>query len=298
MKVPILLPSLLLAAAGLLCPREARACAVCSCGDPTLTTMGAEQPFDGRLRAATEARYRVDAIGTPDVDQLLLREVKTDLALSWSPDRRVTVALSAPLLWREVTTVNLSRTQVWGLGDVEARARWLVYRDRDFAPRTLVAVSGGLQAPTAPLAEVDGVALPAAAQPGTGAFAPLVGVSAARFDDPRSVYASATVWWPLPSDRALQPGPSLRLTGAGQVQPRNDLGVRVGLDGRLDAVALEGGVVEEDSGGFVAFLTGDLLYSPAEDVVVRLGGAVPVVNALRGDHVESPMATLGVIYDF
>lgn len=276
----------------------AEACAVCSCGDPTLTTMGAEQPFEGRIRAATDTRYREDRIGAAEEDQLTLREVKTDLSLSWAPSTRLTLAASAPVLWREVTTVSLARTRIWGLGDVDARLRVVLYRDRAFAPKTLVSATAGALLPTAPTLTLDGEALPASAQPGAGSLTPLVGLTAARFLDPVSFYASLSALAPLPGGRDLTPGPSLRATLAGQLQPHRAVSVRASLEGRLDAVATEGGEPEADSGGAILFAGADLLLSPAEDWILRVGGAAPVFNALKGDHVESAIASAGVIYDF
>ena len=61
-------------AAALLClalylaPTRASACATCGCGDPTLTLMGAGQPFSGRLRLGAELRYRWDELGGPDTE--------------------------------------------------------------------------------------------------------------------------------------------------------------------------------------------------------------------------------------
>jgi len=45
-----------LAAAAMLVPEPARACAVCNCGDPTLTAVGVEQPYRNRVRAGLEER--------------------------------------------------------------------------------------------------------------------------------------------------------------------------------------------------------------------------------------------------
>ena len=46
------------AASFALVPAPVSACAVCGCGDATLTSMGAEAPYQGRLRVSLEARYR------------------------------------------------------------------------------------------------------------------------------------------------------------------------------------------------------------------------------------------------
>ena len=48
---------------------DAWACSTCGCGDLTLTVMGSEKPYAGRLRAALELRHRTDAVGRPGFNE-------------------------------------------------------------------------------------------------------------------------------------------------------------------------------------------------------------------------------------
>ncbi|MFP2933934.1 hypothetical protein ACLESO_54180, partial [Pyxidicoccus sp. 3LG] len=63
---PLLLATVLVLAPG---PR-AWACATCACGDPTLTSMGAEQPFSGRLRLSSTLRAWGHTVGREGEDAL------------------------------------------------------------------------------------------------------------------------------------------------------------------------------------------------------------------------------------
>ena len=277
----------------------AHACAVCQCGDPTLTTMGSEKPFAGRLRLSLDMRYRTDHVGQPAIDELDIHEERADLALSWAPREWLLLAADLPLVHRRVSYVNLARQSVTGPGDVELRAKAFVFRDRHFAPRHLVAVQVGASLPTAPLLrDGRGMALPSEAQLGTGGVSPLAGLSYGFFADPWSLYASAIGYLPIGSRAGLDQGASLRSTVAAQYQARTWLAGRLGVDTRLDARSVENGTDDPDSGGFIAYLSPEVVVSPAMDLLVSATVRVPVVNALRGAHQEGLIAQLAVTRDF
>lgn len=291
--------ALMAAATALLAPRLAAACATCSCGDPTLTTMGDEKPFAGRLRGSVDLRMRSDVIGEADVDQVDLREQRVDLALTWAPTDRAFLSLVVPLAYRDITHVNLARERVLGLGDLELRAKYFLYEDRHFAPRHLVALQLGTQLPTSSVQrDAAGMLLPGEAQLGTGGFDPIVGVSYGYFEAPWSAYASVTAVIPTMSRAGIEPGASLLGTVAGQYQLGTNLAARLGVDTRLDRRTREGGVVDPDSGGFIAFASPEIVYSPRTDLLLSASVRLPVVNRLSGRHDEGPVAQTAVVYDF
>jgi hypothetical protein len=279
--------------------RPALACATCSCGDPTLTLMGNEQPFVGRFRGSSELRYRSDDIGTPGEDQAELHEVRLDLGLAFAPIRKLNLSLSMPILWREASFVDLSRQSVMSPGDLELRGRWVAYRDRFFAPRFMAGLTFGIKWPTAPVArQADGTLYDLRVQPGTGSKDAILGGFLSYFKHPWSAYGSVMLYEAGDGHFGLEPGRSLRATVSAQYQPLKDLSLRLGSDGRLDARTEENDVVDPDSGGVMVFGTADVLYSPKSDLILRLGTALPVVQGLYGDHREGPMLTLGAVYDF
>ncbi len=282
-----------------LSPRPAAACAACGCGDPTLTTLGAEQPYAGRARAAHVAQLRTDEIGTPRVDQLKLRELRFDASFAYAPHERLFLVLTVPTLLRSVEYVNLARETSFGLGDIELRAKGFVWRDRPFAPRHLVALTAGVKLPTAPVQEnPDGTRQPIELQPGTGSVDPLVGASYAFFADPFSGYLSTQLTFPTGGSDGFRGSRSLRTTLAVQDQLTDAFAARLGFDTRLDGKSLEDGEESPDSGGFIGFALAEVLVSPATDLLLSASARIPVLNALDGRHAEGPFWSLGVAYDF
>lgn len=278
----------------------AHACATCGCGDPTLTAMGSEKPFRNRLRGSLDVRHRSDDIGTPEVDQIRLRETRFDGQVAWAPNERIFLLGTVPVLQRSVRYVNGGETSTAAIGDLELRAKAFVFVDRAFAPRHLYAVTAGLKIPTAPRqrSETDGSFLPIEAQPGTGSWDPLLGISYAFFARPFSLYASVQGSAPLRGTSDFRASPSMRTTTAAQYQLVSWLAPRAGIDTRLDARAYEEGRPERDSSGFIAFVSGELLLSPTTDLLLVLAARVPVVQALAGYHREGPVLGGAVAYDF
>jgi len=281
-------------------PRAAHACATCSCGDPTLTTMGNEKPFAGRLRASIDLRYRTDAVGEPRVNRVELREERLDLAVTWAPIERLFVGLMLPLAYRDLTYVNLARQRVVGIGDAELRAKYFLYQDRGFAPRHLIALQAGAELPTAGTQrDGEGAVLPSEAQLGTGGIDPIAGASYGYFREPWSAYASITAVLPTGSRAGIEPGRSLLGTVAGQYQIDTAWAARLAVDTRLDQRSRNRDMGDEpDSGGFIAFVSPELVYSPAMDLVVSASLRVPAVNRLTGFHDEGVVAQTAVTYDF
>lgn len=284
---------------GTLAPRAAVACSTCDSGDATLTVAGAEQPFSGRLRSALTLRYRTDVVGRAGVDQTDIRELRTDLSTAWAPRDDLFLIADVPFLYRRVQEANLAQTETIGLGDVELRGKWFVFRDRPFAPRWLIAVLGGLKFPTAPwLENAGGDSLVLEAQPGSGSFDASVGPSLACFLGTFSGYASLLWVEPLSTREPLEPGRSVRASIAIQVQAADWLGVRLESDLRWDQPSKEDGQPDPDSGGWVALAGGDVLLSPVTDVSVGLGARLPVVNRLHGAHAEGPMLHVALLRDW
>lgn len=288
------------AAAALLHAPPALACATCGCGDPTLTAMGTEKPFQNRLRASIDGRYRTDAIGREGVDRIRLREVRTDAQVAWAPHERVFLLATVPVLHRRIGYVNGGETSTFALGDVELRAKAFVYTDASFSPRHLYALTAGLKLPTGirQRNEADGTYLPPEAQPGTGSWDPILGMSYAFFARPFAFYASVQGSAPLRGTGGdVRASPSARTTTALQYQATPWLAPRLGIDTRLDGRAYERGEPERDSSGFIGLLSSELLLSPGADLLVVLSVRVPVVQALAGHHDEGPILGAAVAYD-
>jgi hypothetical protein len=278
-------------------PRAA-ACGTCGCGDPTLTAFGTEKPFENRLRASLELRLRSEEIGRARVDQISMQEGRLDGHLAWAPHERVFLLLTAPLIRREVRYVNEAKAVAAGLGDVELRLKGFVAQDAPAFPRHLLAINAGLRLPTAPRQErADGTRLPMEMQMGSGSWDPLLGVSYAYFLRPWSLYASLQGSMPLRDTSTFRASPSLRSSLSVQRQFSLRFALRLGIDTRVDAKSYEGGEPERDSGGFVGFLSPDLLLGLADDLLAVASVRVPVVQALAGYHREHPLWGMGLSYD-
>jgi hypothetical protein len=279
--------------------RDALGCASCGCGDPTLTGLGMEQPFAGRLRSALELSYRTDSIGNPGRDQVELREARADASIAWAPIDTLFLSAIVPSLYRQALDATLTRAETWGIGDVELRAKWFAYRDRAFAPRLLLAAVGGVKLPTAPWqSDSQGNLVALEAQPGTGSLDLLLGISLSTFQGATSSYAS--IQWSLPqvSRAPLEPGNSLRASLALQHQLVAALALRAAADGRWDAQSHEGGRPDPNSGGWVLFLGGDVLVSPMVDLSLSFGVRAPAASGLAGAHEEGLRASAAVMRDW
>lgn len=267
--------------------RTAAACATCSAGDPTLTSIGAEQPFDNRVRVSLIGQHRTGEDGS-----IHTVEQRADLGISWTPSGRWTLSAGVPFVRRVEQYENLGRAVTHGPGDVELRARYLVWADSDFSPSHLLSIQPGVDLPTSARMPVT-----FELQPGRGAFSPSLGAVYGAFFDPLSLYASTTVHWPLVSRFDVLLGPSCLATGLGQWQPFDWLALRAGVDARWSAKDRLGAGPVDSSGGVVGFASAGIAVSPYEDLIVDFTVRIPVVVALAGAHDEGPAFVAGLTYD-
>ncbi len=278
---------------------DAYACATCGCGDPTLTALGVEKPYQNRVRASIEGRYRTDRIGAPNVDEINLHEQRIDVQGAWAPHERVFLLLTVPIMRREVSYVNLARKLTLGLGDVELRAKVFLYQDTSEMPRHLISAIGGVKFPTAPLQRDDtGKLLPIELQPGTGSVDPILGLSYAYFPRPWSAYASVQAFFPTKGTEGFRASAALRSTVAVQYQVTTWFAPRLAIDTRLDGKALEDGASSRDSSGFIGFLSPEVLVSPMTDLMLYASVRIPILQALNGYHREGAIYTVGAAVDF
>ncbi|WNG17238.1 transporter [Cystobacter fuscus] len=281
----------------LLLPRDGLACATCACGDPTLTSMGTEQPFAGRLRLATQVRAWSLASGQPRVDGIDLRELRMDLSVAYAPLPWLFLSVMAPLQARTVQDVSLAREGGWGLGDMEVGARFFLFRDRDFSANHLVSVLAGSRLPTSVTQTARGLPLSLDAQLGTGSWDPFLGLSYTAYAGDWSFIASATGYLPTRGREGFRAGASVLSTLAAQFQPSPAWALRLAVDGRVEGESNQAGVRDEVGSGAIAYVSPDVLFSPVTDVVVQLGVRVPVFNQLRGNVRPTPILQAALVHD-
>jgi hypothetical protein len=283
-----------LAIAALSAAEDARACAVCGCGDPTLTVLGSEPPGDMRVRAAIELRHRTDRVGEPGVDELRLSEQRLDTSIAVSPIRRLFIIGTVPALRREVTYSNLAVRGGYAIGDAELRVKAFIAQDRTFAPHHLFALVAGAKLPTGRRQE----GLPPELQAGTGATDAIVGASYTFIQYPWSVYASAQLSVPLAGVGGDRASRSVRSTVVTQVHVSSAVAMRGGVDARFDGRAKEAGETDANSGGAILFGVAEGVFGVSESLMLLASLRVPLWNGLYGFHREGPILAVAAAYDF
>jgi hypothetical protein len=277
--------------------------------------MGSEQPFAGRLRGATLLRFWGQEAGHATTghhaasghtashtsgaeDERHLRELRLDVSAGYAPTPWLVLGATLPLHARELTTGVRPTERLFSPGDVELAGKVFLWRDRDFSPSHLVSALVGVKLPTAPrLRDAEGLPRDAEGQVGSGSLDPRLGAAYAFFGRPWSLHASVLLHWPTEGYGKLRSGRSLRGSLAGQYQFGTRLVLRLGVDTRLDGAEAFRGEPLAHTEGFTAYLSPDLLLSPASDLALQLGVRVPVVATGHG-ATEQPILSLAALYDF
>ena len=277
----------------------AAACPTCSCANPALTAMGAEQPFEGRLRFASTFRAWSQTDGTAEVDLAQVRELRLDLTASWTPLKRFTVLLNVPLQARERTDVSLAKERGFGPGEIDLSTRFLLVGAEGMRPRHLLNLVVNARLPTAPtLRDASGKAFEVDAQLGAGAFVPAAGLSWSAFiGDQWSTFVSLVGDVPLEGRYGLRLGPGVQLIGAAQFQPWSWLGLRAGLDARSEAMSFVRGVASPALSGLLLQALADVVVSPVSRLMLTAGARVPFLDTRPGPVSATPVFLLSVVVD-
>ena len=278
--------------------RPARACAPCGCGDPTLTAVGVEKPYKNRLRLVLEERVGERSSGAGITLNRLLT-TRTQLGVVYSPHARVTLEAFLPFLAMHLQEAQGRQASIRGLGDLELQARFVVARDRAFAPHHLFWLFAGIKTPTAPrIVDETGHPYPDDDQPGSGSWDPLGGATYAWFGGPLVVYSSLLARVPTAGSRALRFGSSLLSSSVVQLQPFSWMALQMGVNLRYAwSDILPNGARSPDTGGFLVALAPAVLVNPWRDLLLRATVEVPVVQALNGTQSVAPQLVFSVAYD-
>ena len=279
-------------------PTWAQACATCAVGDPTLVVMGVEQPYQHRTRFSFAHSYHIDASGQPGVDRLSVREQRFELSAAYAPASRWMISLRAPMVYKSVQTVSLARDRDLGLGDIDLRVRYVLFRDTSFAAKWLLSAVAGIEMPSARLRkDASQAPLPLAYQFGSGSWDPIVGATLSYFADPFSVYSSSIFLIPTQGWRDSRVGWAGQHTAILQWQPLSAVGVQVGVHMRHDMKSREYGERDDNSGGLIGFVTLGLVAKVSEHVLIQTSVAVPVIKRQNGFRDEGFSTNFGVSYD-
>ncbi len=275
--------------------RSAWACAICNCGDPTITMIGQERPYRNRVRLALDNRVQAFSQGA-GVLRRDLTVFQETLQGSWAPHDRLLLGILLPWLVR----ADRAADTVIGLSDLEVSGRVVLFRDRRFASQHLISATVGVKTPTGPRRrDARGYFLPDDEQPGSGSWDPYVGLSYAAFpSDKWSTYLTAQGRYATANLQRHQRGSAVSVIASAQYQPAMRVGLQLGLEVLWrDADRLPSRAQVPDTGGTVLRFWPGLVLAPGGGVLVRAAVGVPVFEALRGAQSERISAQLTLSYD-
>lgn len=277
----------------------ALACATCLCGDPTITTMGTEKPFAGRLRAGIDHLRRKETVAEPGVSEVVTEEERVTYSLSYAVNAEWIVAASLPLVSKEIRRYDLSRENASGAGDIDLAARWFLSRDEGAPARDLWGLQFGLRLPTSTEQKAGGEVINFDAQPGAGAVIPGIGAWYGRYAMPWFGYASAVVQHAVTDGyQGYRAGDVLLVTTLAQYAVNYRLALQFSLDGRFKRQDAYDGVTDENSGGVLVMATPGVAWTPLEDLVVNANYQIPAIENANGRQEESATLRAGFTYDF
>ncbi len=267
-------------------PGNARACASCGAGDPTLTLAGTEQPFAGRLRVSLSTT----SAGTASSDERT-SDHRVTAGVAWAPWAWLMLTASVPLVLRDVTGTGAERQSAVGPGDLDLRARFVVLRDRVFRPTHLVTLQIGARFPLSPaVSDARGVALDDGAQTASATVTPTVGLAWSIYAAPFSLQSYALFSVPTRGGDGAGGAVELRAASLAIVQVVPALSLVIGPEtrARMDPSG--------ESGGAAVFATLGAMLGGG-DITPYLLVRVPVVSSFGDQHSELLSLELGAALD-
>jgi hypothetical protein len=275
------------------------ACATCLCGDPTITSMGTEKPFAGRMRVGVEYLSRGETVGIPALSEHVIDEQRLNLSVSYAFSMQWIVAASLPLVSKQINRYDLTHEQASGVGDLDLSARWFLGGDDHFPARELWGLQFGLRLPTSSEQQVNGVPIDFDAQPGTGASVPSLGAWYGYYRTPWFFYSSVVYQHAIDEGyQSYQAGDVWLVTGHAQYAWQPKLALSFSLDARYKQQDRYAGIVDADSGGLLLMASPGLAWMPLTDLVINLSYQVPVLEHVHGRQQEAASLRVGVVYDF
>jgi hypothetical protein len=281
-------------------PSSVWSCATCTVGDPSLTVMGTEKNFAGRWRFSTDFLYRDETIGVEGINQREVSESRLALGISYAPTKDWVFSAQVPIVRKELTNINLSTAEQTAIGDVVLSAKQFLYQDKPMQTRHAAGWLAGLRLPTGQEQNDErGEPLDIDVQPGAGNWVPSLGGWYGYYRFPWFGYFSSTLHYPVGEGYAeFEEGTAVLTTAMLQYAPNYTVALQLGLDTRWSEKHRYDGVADEDSGGFIGFLSPGLVFNMMEDLLFYATVQVPVIDDLNGEHEENTVYRFGFTYDF
>jgi hypothetical protein len=284
----------------------ARACSVCSRGDP-LAPAAEGHGEGGDLRVALDAEMLSMRSATPgiatmhdDLDQYTLK-----LTGVYSPAPSLNVVVSVPLVRKRMTMehgggVTFVASDRTGVGDVEVGGRWFFWESLNVRARMRqgLAVMAGTSLPTGPSDAHPVLGLPNAQheQIGTGAFGPYAGLSYRLQRDPWAVLLSVSGRTHTANAEGYRYGGALLWTAQGQWTPAAWLALGLGVDGHDGGRDRLDGAPVPSTGGTVLWASPSAYVNVYQKLWMTLRAQVPFTTRLAGDQSVGTVVTAGVQY--
>lgn len=274
------------------------ACSTCMVGDPTLSLMGTEKPYEDRLRISLEYLNRSEELGEKGVNRKVIDEQRATLSLAWAPSRRWMLGLSIPYVNRHLESFNLSDQEITAAGDVSLSFKNFLQEQESFQTH-MYGLMGGIKFGTAKQEQDSlGRTYDFDVQTGQGADVVNLGGWYAHFRFPWLFYGSATYHLADEGFEEFEAGDALIFNGIAQWAQSHALSWYFGAEGRYADRDQFSGEDDPDSGGSIVFLTPGLIYTLQPDLLLNAAIKLPVIDQLKGDHEETTIFSIGITYDF
>jgi len=288
----------LLILSSLLASPMAMACSTCMVGDPTQSLMGAEKPFDNRLRFSLDYLSRSEELGVDGFNKKTIDEKRVSLNLAYAPNTRLMFGVNLPYVNRQLQSFNLSDQEVTALGDITITVKNFL-QDKEFMQKHMYGLLGGLKLPTAnEQVDSNGVPLDFDVQAGQGATVANLGLWYANFNFPYLFYTSASYYVANEGFQKFQAGDALVFNATAQYTTKQNLSYYLGLEGRSSQKDSFSGIEDDDSGGTMIFVAPGIIYTLKQDLLLNATVKLPAIDQLNGEHDEGTIINIGLTYDF
>lgn len=274
------------------------ACSTCMVGDPTLSLMGAEKPYENRLRISLDYLNRSEELGEKGVNRQVIDEQRATLSMAWAPSRRWMLGLSIPYVNRRLESFNLSDQEISAPGDVSLTFKSFLQQQESFQTH-MYGLMGGIKFGTA---EQQRDSLDQTydfdVQTGQGSDVVNFGAWYSHFRFPWLFYSSASYHIASDGFEEFEAGDALVYNAVAQWAQSHELSWYIGAEGRYADTDRFSGEDDPDSGGNIVFLTPGLIYTLQPDLLVNAVIKLPAIDQLKGDHEETTILSIGITYDF
>ncbi|WP_156312522.1 hypothetical protein [Marinagarivorans algicola] len=284
-------------AACLLCvPNSVLACTSCLCGDPTLTTLGTEKPYAGRVQLGWEAIYREEETGT-GADLKTVEQLQHTLQASYWPTKKIGLSFVLPVYSTlKLATQNGANQEGSGTGDLEINTRYYQWQNRrynaGFIAGMRLATGREQTTGTGELIDID-------AQPAQGVYQVRLGLWYSRYQYPWSFHSSVMAYVALNEGfQGFEPGEQATFNGIGQYAMTKKLSVMLGVEARIGKKDAFYERLDDHSGGAIAYAVLGLVGQWGASGTWHIKAQVDAYNGLKGAHEEPFVIYTGLGYGF